>query len=80
MKTTVELSEAALENLRRLAEREGTTIRALLEEGARAVITSHGRATPFKLRRATFRGDGLAPEMAGRSWASIRELAYEGRS
>jgi hypothetical protein len=80
MKTTVELSEAALENLRRLAEREGTTLRALLEEGARTVIAAHRRKTVFKLRQASFRGKGLRPEIAGQSWATIREMAYDGRS
>ena len=79
MKTTIELSDAALEELRKLAEKEGTTLRALLEEGARAVISSHGRSKPFRLRRASFRGRGLRAELLGETWAAIRELSYEGR-
>jgi len=79
MKTTIELSDSALDELRRLAEREGTTLRALLEEGARAVISSHADRPPFKLRKASFRGKGLRAEVAGQSWDAIRELSYEGR-
>jgi hypothetical protein len=34
---------------------------------------------PFKLRKVSFRGDGLQPQMAGAAWQRIRDAAYEGR-
>jgi hypothetical protein len=79
MKTTVEISDALLEEARKLAAREGTTVRSLVEEGLRRLVAERGRRTPFRLRRMTFKGDGLRPEVAGAGWDRIRELAYEDR-
>jgi CRISPR/Cas system-associated protein Csm6 len=79
MKTTVEIPDALLEKARKLASREGTTVRALIEEGLRRIIAERKRAGVFRLRRATFKGDGLQPQLAGAAWDQIRALAYEGR-
>jgi hypothetical protein len=77
MKTTVELSDDTLEQARRVAAQEGTSLRALLEEGLRRVLAERrGRRAGFHLRRATFRGKGLAPEFAGASWSTVRDAVY----
>jgi hypothetical protein len=34
---------------------------------------------PFKLRKVSFRGNGLQPQMAGAGWQQIRDAAYQGR-
>lgn len=79
MKTTVEIPDPLLEQARRLAEKEGTTLKALVERGLRSVVESRSSAKPFRLRRASFRGRGLRPATRGLSWEMLRELAYEGR-
>lgn len=79
MKTTVEISDALLERARELLATEKTTLRALVEEGLRRVIEEHAERKPFKLRRASFGGRGLQPEVREADWATIRSLAYEGR-
>ncbi|MGH7267947.1 MAG: type II toxin-antitoxin system VapB family antitoxin [Candidatus Rokuibacteriota bacterium] len=79
MKTTVEIPDSLLEEARKLAAREGTTVRALIEAGLRHVVAERRRPTAFRLRRATFAGDGLRPEVAGAGWDRLRELAYEDR-
>ncbi len=79
MKTTVEIPDSLLEEAKRLASREGTTVRALVEEGLRRTLAGRRRATGFRLRKATFKGNGLQPPLAGTSWDKIRELSYEGR-
>jgi hypothetical protein len=79
MKTTVEIPDSLLAEVRRLAAREGTTVRALVEQGLRRVIAERKGSRGFRLRRATFGGDGLQPGVATASWERIRELAYEGR-
>lgn len=79
MKTTVEIPDQLLNEARRLAGREGTTLRALIEEGLRRIVGERKRTGPFRLRRATFKGEGLQPGMAGSSWDRLREMAYEGR-
>ncbi len=33
----------------------------------------------FRLRKATFKGNGLHPDAAGASWEKIREMFYGGR-
>jgi hypothetical protein len=79
MKTTVEIPDVLLDEARRLAAREGTTLRALVQEGLRRIIAERKRTGPFRLRKATFKGDGLQPGVAGTSWDRLREMAYEGR-
>jgi putative antitoxin of VapBC-like toxin-antitoxin system len=79
MKTTIELSDAALDEARRVAAREGTSLRALIEEGLRRVLAERRRRPGFRLRRVTFGGEGLAPEFSGESWPAIRDSIYRER-
>jgi hypothetical protein len=80
MKTTIEIRDALLLEAREAARKEGTTLRALVEEGLRLVVRRRGAARPpFRLRRVVFRGDGLRPGVRLEDWGRIRGLAYEGR-
>ncbi len=78
MKTTIEISDPLLETARQVASREKTTVRALVEEGLRKIIEERQQGPGFKLRRVTFKGNGLQPQVAGASWEQIREMVYEG--
>ncbi len=78
MKTTVDIPDSLLEEVRRAAAHEGRTMRDLVEEGLRKVLAERKKTTPFRLRKASFKGRGLRPEIAGGSWDRIRDLAYEG--
>jgi hypothetical protein len=77
MKTTVEISDALLEDARRAAEKGGTTVRALIEEGLRLVLKSRRAAGPFRLRRGSFKGKGLQAGLQEGDWEEIRRRAYE---
>lgn len=79
MKTTVEISDALLEEAKELAAKESTTLRALLEEGLRRAMNDRRQRKTFRLRRASFRGEGLQPGVAEGSWQRIRGIIYEGR-
>jgi hypothetical protein len=80
MKTTIELSDAALDEARQVAQREGTSLRALIEEGLRRVLADRrSRRARFHMRDASFSGDGLSPEFAGESWPAIRDTIYRER-
>lgn len=79
MKTTVQIPGSLFEKARRLASREGTTLKALVEDGLRRIINDRERPAAFRLRKATFRGEGLQPHVAGASWDQIRDMSYEGR-
>ena len=76
MKTTVHIPDALLEEARRIANQEQTTIKALIEEGLRLTIEGRKHKTRFRLRKATYKGDGLQPDVAGAAWEKIRNLSY----
>lgn len=79
MKTTIDISTALYEEVRRVAQEEKTTVKALVEEGLRHTLAEHKHRAPFTLRKATFKGNGFQPEFAGAAWDQIRKAAYEGR-
>jgi hypothetical protein len=79
MKTTIQIPDSLFEEARKLAHQERTTLKALVEEGLRLIISERKRRGGFRLRRATFKGNGLQPRLAGAPWDQIRELSYEGR-
>jgi hypothetical protein len=79
MKTTVELPDGLLRDARRLALREGTTVRALIERGLRTVVQDRQPSRRFVLRKASFRGDGLVAGVSLRDWDTLRDLAYSER-
>ena len=79
MKTTVEIADSLLAAARRLAAKEGTSVRALIEEGLRKVVDRRERRGGFTLRRVTFDGDGLSPDLSHDDWGAIRDRAYEDR-
>ena len=78
MKTTVEIPDALLDEARQVAARHGTTLRVLIIEGLRRSLADRRRGAPFRMRRVTFKGNGLQPGIAGAQWDRIRELIYEG--
>jgi len=79
MKTTVELSTPLLREAKTVAAREGTTLRALLEEGLRESVARRKRSRRFRLRNTSVRGKGLQPGVDLSNWEQIRSLIYEGR-
>ena len=78
MKTTIEISDALLREARKLAAREGVTLRALVERGLHRVVADAKRP-PFRMRDGRFGGNWLQPEVRDLSWDQIREMSYEGR-
>jgi len=50
----------------------------LVELGLRRVIADKRPATGFRLRRASYKGDGLKAGLQAASWERLREMAYEG--
>ena len=79
MKTTIEISDSLLEEAKKLAAKEGTTVRAFVEQGLRRVVAERKSRDSFRLRKAAFKGKGLQSGVEDASWARIRESIYEGR-
>jgi hypothetical protein len=79
MKTTLDISNALLWEASKVAARERTTLRALVEQGLRQVIANKKRRHPFRLRKASFNGHGLREELGDAGWEQLRDVAYRGR-
>lgn len=77
MKTTIDLNDDLARRAKRLAERDGTTLRAVIEHGIRLAIEEHRtRASPAPLRDARVGGRGLTREFARANWSELRDAAY----
>jgi hypothetical protein len=80
MKTTIDIADGLLEAAKKAAAREGVTLETLVEQGLRDVHETRKRGGAFKLRKASFQGQGLQPAAKDLSWEQIRELAYGERT
>lgn len=77
MKTTVEISDALLREAKRYARDHDLTFREVLERSLQGlVVKDNASRKPFRLKRCSFRGDGLVSEY---SWPEVRAHIYEGR-
>jgi len=79
MKTTIEISDSLLDEAKKLAAKEGTTVRAFVEQGLRKVVAERKSRGVFRLRKAAFKGKGIQPGIEDATWERIRETIYQGR-
>jgi hypothetical protein len=79
MKTTVEISDSLLREAREFAAREGLTLRVVIERGLHRLLRNESELPPFKLRDASFKGEGLSPEFRDAGWSELRDAVYRGR-
>lgn len=77
MKTTVEIAEDLFARTREVAQREGTTLHALIEEGLRAALAR--REGTYQWPDLSVTGEGLAPEIEEGNWEPLRDRIYAGR-
>ena len=77
VKTTVEISDSLLREVRGIASREGVTLRTLVERGLQRVVAETKAGPPFRPRRASFKGEGRQPGLGDVSWERLRDLAYD---
>ncbi len=79
MKTTVEISEDLFARTREVAQREGTTLRALIEEGLRTALARREHRVSYQWPDLSVTGEGLAPGIEEGTWESLRDRIYAGR-
>jgi len=79
MKTTIEIADSLLREAKRVAEKERTTLRALIEEGLRRALEERRQKPPFRLRDASYGRRGLRKDVAKGSWEHLRDRTYERR-
>lgn len=76
MKTTIELADELAKQARRIARQEGTTLRALVEEGLQRSLEARRQGARRALDFPTYGGSGLTREFEGASWSRIRDEIY----
>ena len=76
MKTTIELSDELLEHVRRVARKEGATLRALVEEGLQRTLEARRSTVRRHLDFPSYGGSGLTTEFQGAPWTRIRDEIY----
>jgi Bacterial antitoxin of type II TA system, VapB len=81
MKTTIEVSDALFNSAKALAQNRHTTLRALVEEGLRRVLSeSQAKAKPaFKLQDASVQGAEILISDP-RRWQQMEEEHVAARS
>ena len=74
MKTTIEMSDPLFKSAKELAQRSQTTLRALIEEGLRRVISdSQVKAkSAFKLQKASVGGEAVVMSESA-NWQRLEE-------
>jgi hypothetical protein len=78
MKTTIDIADELFRRGKRVAKRENSTFKELVEEGLHLALQKHEERKPFKWNPVTVKG-GLSPEFEGKGWEAIRDAIYEGR-
>lgn len=76
MRTTIDISVSLLRDAKKLTAKKNVTLRSLVEQGLREIISKHKFNQKFTLRKVGFKGKGLQDEFRGESWERIREAAY----
>lgn len=80
MKTTVDIAEDLFARTREVARREGTTLRALIEEGLQAALSRREKkTTSYRWPDLSVTGEGLDPDIEEGSWEPLRDRIYSGR-
>jgi hypothetical protein len=76
VKTTIDIADDLLKRSQQLAKREGSTLRAVLEEGLRLVLKDRQMPGSRAFRFPTFGKGGLNAELSEADWEKIRTTIY----
>ena len=80
MKTTIELPDELIRQVRRVAQREGASLRALVEEGLQPSLEARRQAAVRRpLDFPIYGGSGRTHEFQGASWSRVRYEVYRER-
>jgi hypothetical protein len=80
MKATIEIADELFKHVKRVARKERTTFRSLVEQGLLLVLKDRQQNHPRKLPPlVTPRGQGLTDKFKNAGWDKIRDQIYRGR-
>jgi len=76
MKTSFDISEPLLREVKALARQRGVTTRSLVEHALAKLIDEARQPGSFTLRDGSFGEGGMTPEFEHATWGQIREAIY----
>ena len=79
VKTTVDISDALLDQAKAHARRSGRPLRAVIEEGLRRVLADEGPANAYELPDCAVGTPGAPNPLEQMSWQDLRDTIYGGR-
>jgi hypothetical protein len=80
MKTTIDIPDSLLKQVKHMAADRHTTVKAIIESALRDALASNSRPRrKMRLVTHTFKGNGLQPGLSWDDWSTLRSMSYEGR-
>ena len=80
MKTTVEINDVLISQLKQQAQEKGTTMKELMEAALRLYLDKQKRSQKqFRFSNHSFKGNGVCDGVEEGAWEKIRSTIYEGR-
>ncbi len=80
MKTTVQIPDALLADVQKIAAKNKTTFRALVQEGLLHVVEQdQKKRKPFKMKDMSVGPKKINEKLVGLQWEDIIDLAYGDR-
>lgn len=76
MKTTIDIHDELLSQARQHARATGRSLRAVIEEGIRLVLSAPKPQGTYTLPDMSVGGPDAADPLAGVSWQELREMIY----
>lgn len=76
MKTSFDISEPLLREVKALARQRGVTTRSLVEQALAKLIDDARQPAGFTLRDGSFGEGGMTPEFEHATWEQIRDAIY----
>ena len=80
MKTTAELDDVLISQIKQLAREKGTTMKELMEAALRLYLDKQKKSEKqFRFINHSFKGNGVCDGVEEGAWEKIRSTIYEGR-
>lgn len=80
MKTTLDIKDELLMSAKKLAERTGRPLRAVVEEGLRLVLSQQHEQSPFRLDDCSVGEPDRPDPLESWSWQDLRAEIYGERA
>ena len=77
MKTTFNISDALMQQIRKLAKERGVSMTELIEAALAEKIASLKGRTKFQLKERIVNGKGLVEDLEEGNWSEIKRRIYE---